>query len=95
MQRYEKSMEKWQNPIDIQKSEFMITGDQKEMILFANIEKEIRRVVVEKYDPAFVEAMNTDRSLIDKKKLEIEFYNMSTAVMENLQALEGKSDEDQ
>lgn len=64
-------MEKWQNPTDIQESEFMVTGDQKEVILFANIEKEIRRIVAEKYDPAFVEAMNTDRSLIDKKKVEI------------------------
>ena len=32
--------------------------------------------------------MNKDRSLIDKKKMEIEFYQIATDVMENLKLLE-------
>ena len=42
----------------------------------------------------FVEMMNGDRSQIDKKKLEIEFYQLSTNILEELTAIEDKSSEE-
>jgi hypothetical protein len=51
------------------------------------------RKEVEKYDEEFLRLWHEDKSklMANKKQLEIEFYNMSTRVLEEYQALEDKS----
>ena len=80
-------MKVYTNPVPMQNASFLPVGDPSEAILAKTMEEQIRAIVNQKYDPLFIEAMNSDRSKIDKKSVEIQFYNMSTNILENLQAL--------
>lgn len=71
MREWEKLMQAWTNPVEFEKTEFAIepTPEQLEEIEYARkLQQRIREIVAEKYDPIFVEQINTDRSLIDKKQ---------------------------
>jgi hypothetical protein len=56
------------------------------------MEERIRKEV-DKYDEEFVRLWNEDKSklIANKKQIEIEFYNFSTRILEEYQALEDKS----
>ena len=84
-------MEAKQHPYDMEKSNILPKKNQKLIEYNEKLISRIRQICKDEFDPVFIEQMNTDRSLVDKKKMETDFYTMTAKVIEELDAITEKS----